>query len=87
MDLLDSVRVLLAAGVTIYAFLSYLKLQGGTMSVPYLVFTVCGFVGACSAASDALNLELAHGLFGILFYCLLFVGFWSVYRTWSRIGK
>jgi len=87
MGLLDWVKVTLAVGVTIYALLSYHRLKGGMMSEPYLVFVACGLVGACSAASDAIGLEVAQELLGIVFYCLLFVGFWSLCQTWRRFGS
>jgi len=87
MALLDWVRVLLGIGVTIYAYLSYRKLRGGTMAEPYKIFTICGIAGTCSSVTDALEYNFVHGLLGIVFWALLFLGFWFLYQTWTRFGK
>ena len=73
MALLDWARMVLAIGVTIYAALVARQFRGGKLSESYLILVICGLVGACAAASDALNYEMAHGLLGIIFYALLFV--------------
>jgi len=81
MDLLGAIRFLLAVGVTVYAFLTYQKLKGGTVGKPYAVLTACGLVGVCSATADFLGLDTAHDLLGIIFYVLLFVGFMFLYKS------
>ena len=57
------------------------------MAKPFLIFTSCGIVGVCAAVADLLNLEVAHGLLGIAFYLLLFLGFLSVHRLWNNVGR
>ena len=84
---LDGVRAVLAVGVAVYAFVTYRKFRGGKMAEPYLIFTVSGIVGTCSAIADFLNLEVAHGLLGIVFYLLLLLGFMFIYRIWANMGK
>ena len=84
---LSLVRAVLSGGFSIYAYMTYLKLKGGKMSEPYLVFVVCGIVGGLSAVSDATGYEVAHGLLGIVFFILLFLGCWSIYQTWTSFGK
>ena len=86
-DLLDAVKVVLAAGVAVYAFLTYEKLRGGKMAQPYQVFTLCGLVGTCAAVADFLGADIAHDLLGIVFYLLLLVGFMYLYRAWNRLGS
>jgi len=56
------------------------------MAAAYLVFTICGMIGVYAAVSDALNLELAHGLLGLLFYLLLVVGFMMVHGNWTNLN-
>jgi len=83
---LDLLRAILAGGVSLYAYLTYRKLRGGMLAHPYLVFVVCGMAGAFSALADSMNLEVAHGLLGIIFYALLLLGLWFVYDFWSNLG-
>ena len=86
-DLLDAVRVVMAACVAVYAFLTYEKLKGGRMAKPYGIFTLCGLVGTSSAFADFLGADVAHDLLGVGFYSLLLVGFMYLYRVWSTLGK
>ena len=81
MDLLDTIRLLLAVGVTVYAFLTYHRVKGGTVGKPYAILTACGFVGICASAADFLGSDIAHDLLGIIFYLLLFVGFMFLYKS------
>jgi len=81
LDLLDTIRLLLAVGVTVYAFLTYRKLRGGTVGKPYAILTTCGLVGLCAAVADSLGSDIAHDLLGITFYLLLFVGFMFLYKS------
>jgi hypothetical protein len=85
--LLDAVRVLIAASVAVYAFLTYAKLKGGRMAKPYGVFTLCGLVGTSSAVADLLGADMAHDMLGIVFYSLLLAGFIYLYRVWNTLGK
>jgi len=87
MDILDWTKAVLAAGIAIYAYLTYRKFRGGSIAGPYLIFAACGLIGVCSAIADGLNFDVVHDLLGIIFYCVLFVGFWDLYQKWNRLGK
>ena len=79
-------RAVLSAGFAIYAYMTYLKLRGGLLAQPYLILAICGIVGVFSTVSDAFNYEVAHGLLGIVFFLLLFLGCWMIYQSWSTLG-
>jgi len=83
---LSLVRAVFSGGFAIYAYMTYLKLKGGTMAQPYVILAVCGFVGVLSAVSDAFNFEVAHGLLGIVFFLLLLLGCWMIYQSWCTLG-
>ena len=52
-----------------------------------MVFPLRCLIGAFHAPTDALGLEVAHGLLGVISVLLLAYGFWKNYDSWSNFGK
>ena len=87
MDVVDVIKFLVAVGITIYAFLSYMQLRGGYMSKPFVAFTIAGAFFVLASILDLSGFEEIHDIAGVISLSTLLAGFVVLYRTWTKFAQ
>jgi len=85
-DFFDAIKLVLAVGITFFAFWAYLKVRRGRMRNSFLLFILLGLITITSTTADLLGFDVAHDLSGIIYLVLLFIALILLYKAWVNFG-